>query len=213
MALTEETVRRSQHDDDPWRVGNQVLYDLCRQYPRHVDDAQIVAKVWLIGRAYSASIERGRMSVDSDSTNDEFYTLDIPNVLRNSLLDEKLQPLARLKELDETNVGAVLDAHAYLVQLFKQLTGKEKRSLASKYLHFHFPELFFIYDSRAVLGVRSLGLPRRSFTLRAATAADAQYAKFVGAALALRGHVASKFGATLSPRQLDRLLLAAFAPS
>ncbi len=157
MALTEETVRRSQHDDDPWRVGNQVLYDLCRQYPRHVDDAEIVAKVWLIGRAYSASIERGRMSVESDSTNDQFYTLDIPKVMRNSGLDEKLQPLGRLKELNESNVGTVLEAHAHLVRLFKKLTGKEKRSLASKYLHFHFPNLFFIYDSRAVCALDQKG--------------------------------------------------------
>ena len=33
--------------------------------------------------------------------------------------------------------------------------GKEKRSLASKYLHFHFPKLFFIYDSRACTEIKN----------------------------------------------------------
>lgn len=210
MALTEQTVRRSQDEHDPWRIGNQVLYDLCRRCPRHVDDAEIVAKVWLIGRAYAASIERGRKAAgsDSDLSNDIFYTEIVTKALRNSRLDDKIKALAQLKEVNEFNVGSVLEAHGYLVQLFKQLTGKDKRSLASKYLHFHLPDLFFIYDSRAMWGIRSLGLPRRSLPMD--VAADPEYTRFLGAALGLREHVVSHFGVALSPRQLDRLLLAAF---
>ena len=59
MRLTAKMVEHALSDDaDPWRIGNQVLYDLCSRYPMHKHPAEIVAKVWLIGRSYSASVER-----------------------------------------------------------------------------------------------------------------------------------------------------------
>ena len=42
-----------------WGWGNGVLYRMCRNNPRHRDRDVIVGKMWLIGRAYAASIERG----------------------------------------------------------------------------------------------------------------------------------------------------------
>jgi hypothetical protein len=35
------------------------------------------------------------------------------------------------------------------MDLFAAITQREKRSLASKYLHFHVPHVFYLYDSRA----------------------------------------------------------------
>lgn len=210
MRLTAQLVERAVSDDDPWKIGNQVLYDLCQSYPRHTVDSEIVAKIWLIGRAYSASIERGRgKAVDSGLSNDEFYTEAVPKALRTSHLDEKLEALAKLKETKESNVGPVLDAHVHLVKLFHGLTNKSKRSLASKYLHFHRPDLFFIYDSRAVQGIRSLGIPARA--LEVPPDADREYSRFVGAAIGVREYVRSKLQRRLSPRELDRLLLVAAA--
>lgn len=76
MRLTARLVERALSQDDSWCIGNQVLYDLCRRYPRHAVDAEIVAKVWLIGRAYSASIERGRgKAAGSELSNDRFSRL------------------------------------------------------------------------------------------------------------------------------------------
>lgn len=207
MLLTAKLVQCALSEDDPWSLGNQLLYDLCRRYPHHEVDAEIVAKIWLIGRAYAASIERGRgKASDSGLSNDRFYTEAVPKALRASLLDEKLEALASLKETKESNVGPVLNTHAYLVRLFYGLTNKSKRSLASKYLHFHRPNLFFIYDSRAVSGIRALRIPRRPIDVP--PGADPEYARFVGAAIGVREHVRSRFGKRLSPRQLDRLLLA-----
>ena len=210
MALTEEMVLRAQRqDDDRWHVGNQVLYNLCRDYPEHVDDATIVAKVWLIGRAYSASIERGR---PKGLSNDRFYTEAVPNEMRKQKhrLDDNLKALAELKEVDdESSIAKMLETHGHLVRCFKKLTTLSKRSLASKYLHFHLPNLFFIYDSRAASSIRSL--PGGRHTVPSPPTADPEYAKFVGAALGVREHVSSEFGERLSPRQLDRLLLATFA--
>ena len=80
------------------------------------------------------------------------------------------------------------------------------RSLASKYLHFHRPELFLIYDSRAAEAIGRVDMARPKRTI--SPNGDAEYAKFVNAVLALSGHIQSDFGVVLNPRQIDRLLLA-----
>ena len=41
-----------------WDFPNQMLYDLCSNYPSQEDAEQVVAKIWLIGRSYAASVER-----------------------------------------------------------------------------------------------------------------------------------------------------------
>lgn len=49
----------------PWDLGNQVLYDVCRQNPDHTDEQAIIAKILLIGRTYAAAIERrGQNRID-----------------------------------------------------------------------------------------------------------------------------------------------------
>ncbi len=121
--------------------------------------------------------------------------------VRDKDAEEKL-----LDRFREANVGPVLDAHGYLVRLFEKLTSKGKRSLASKYLHFHRPNLFFIYDSRAMSSIRRLSVPGQ--VIHAPRSADCEYAAFVSKALGLREQIRAEFGAQLTPRQLDRLLLA-----
>lgn len=185
-------------------MGNGVLYDLCRRFPGHKEAEGVVAKVWLIGRAYSASIERGRgESAFGALSNEVFYTKKVPEVLRESNLDAKLKPLRKLKRVDEGNVAAVLDVHRYLVEKLDDLTAKRKRSLASKYLHFHLPALFFIYDSRAAASMDSL----EKSSVDARADCDPRYASFVARAMRLRERVRDQHGVELSPRELDRLLL------
>jgi hypothetical protein len=41
-----------------WEWGNEVLYRMCREEPGHTDPNKVAAKLWLIGRAYAAQIER-----------------------------------------------------------------------------------------------------------------------------------------------------------
>ncbi|MCI0640696.1 MAG: hypothetical protein L0Y72_16605 [Gemmataceae bacterium] len=53
-----------------WDLGNAALYDLCQEHPGHKKRDEIIAKIWLIGRSYSASIERRRHVYPSDG---EFY--------------------------------------------------------------------------------------------------------------------------------------------
>src|SRR5690606_29468485 len=44
--------------DDYSGWGNDVLYRMCSERPNHTDVDTVSSKLWLIGRAYSASIER-----------------------------------------------------------------------------------------------------------------------------------------------------------
>lgn len=38
--------------------GNEVLYKMCSEMPKYDDIEVISAKLWIIGRSYSAAIER-----------------------------------------------------------------------------------------------------------------------------------------------------------
>lgn len=209
MKITKKLVRLAVSGDDPWALGNKTLYELCRRHPTHTDTAEIVAKVWLIGRAYSASIERARGKAESAGlSNDRFYAEAVPDAHRECGIDEQLEKVAKFNLEDPAAIPATLAAHACLVKTFLALTNKEKRSLASKYLHFHLPDFFFIFDSRAAASIRALGV--KPIAVKFPRIADRQYAQFVQAAIGLRAYVEKEFGDRLTPRQLDRLLLAIF---
>ena len=190
----------------PWDYGNQVLYDLCRDNFLHVEDDKIIAKVWLIGRAYAASIERGRKT---ESINDDFYIKDVAPIFRNSELDKMLLPLKDFNRITEENLISVLQAHNYFVKLALELTGLEKRSLGSKYLHFHLPDLFFIYDSRVVRAMRKIvkKVPANLKYVLNSNNIDKEYAKYVCKCLYLKNYISEHRGFYLSPRQLDRWLI------
>ena len=105
-----------------------------------------------------------------------------------------------------SNLPRLLDVHHALTKLFEDLTGLEKRSLASKYLHFHFPRLFFLYDNRAIEAVSMLSQiagPAR----RGNGKFDNEYRKFAGKCLRIRDHIKKQYKVVLTPRQLDNLLL------
>jgi len=38
--------------------GNHVLYKMCKTRPKHKDPKIVSSKIWIIGRAYAAAIER-----------------------------------------------------------------------------------------------------------------------------------------------------------
>lgn len=194
---------------DQWSVSNGILYDVCRRHPRHVDAREITAKVLLVGRVYAASIERGRANASTVSS-DQFYGELVPQQLMRSKLDDRLEALRSVRRIDNTAIEPILETHGYLMGLFHELTGKEKRSLASKYLHFHLPELFFLYDSRAAAAMRLLLEGWRPRT-NGNVACDSTYASFFHSALELRRRVEDRFQKQLSPRHLDRILLATHA--
>jgi hypothetical protein len=189
----------------PWDFGNSILYDLCREYPHHNNEDEIIAKVWLIGRSYAAAIER-RKNVEVDVSGDGFYISTVAPVIRKSKIDSWLEPLCNLDQVDNESLSQILKVHFDVMSLFRKISGLEKRSLASKYLHFHFPELFFMYDSRASYGVSRLSeITGRSS--RSAGEYDITYSKFCEKCLKIGEYVSNEFGTQLTNRQLDILLL------
>ena len=138
-----------------WEYGNSVLYRMCEEEPEHKKVDVIVVKIWLIGRSYAAAIERRKKVVDDDD--DFYYDVVAPKLLEiGPELDDRIADLKESKNLIINDFKEILKTHKFLMDTFYDLTGLEKRSLASKYLHFHCPEKFFIYDSWAKAGIGKL---------------------------------------------------------
>lgn len=184
-----------------WDVGNRVLYDMCAAHPDHRAADEIIAKVWLIGRSYAASIERRRNAKDDDG---EFYENIVAPTMLGSPIDTWLSSIEQSKD---PGTSQTIVVHKLLMDLFCSITDLEKRSLASKYLHFHKPDAFFIYDSRARQAITRL-VPRLSAIEDVETVpADREYKDFVRRCLWLRKNILETLGVALTPRELDTLLL------
>ncbi len=188
----------------PWDLGNQVLYDLCAKYPKHENDSQIIAKIWLIGRSYAASIERRKNKGKDDKEEELFYENIVAPAIRKSELDAYLVKIRRKKKI-ENSVSDILQTHKYLVDVFQRITKLNKRSLASKYLHFHCPRLFYIYDSRAAESLNQLIKTRTK--KEKSINCDSQYASFVRKALILSKYIEENYNKHLTPRELDKIFL------
>jgi hypothetical protein len=196
-ALTRDFVKNA-IEDKTWDFGNQVLYDLCLKHPAHERDDVIIAKVWLIGRAYAAAVERRRHR--GETVGDEFYTKLIGPTFR------RLDPW--LSEFKKQRLSA-LQLHKKITDLLKQVSCLEKRSFASKYLHFHFPNEFYIYDSEADIAARGVlrlsGI--RRWPRRHQEDVDGDYAQFFERCQQLSRQISEFMGRHPSPRELDKVLL------
>lgn len=188
----------------PWDLGNQVLYDLCRAHPKHKLEEEIIAKIWLIGRSYAAAIERRK---DVDHTSDNFYETVVVDTIKKSSIDSWLNDLPS-KIIDPwKDMGAIVSTHNRLLKLFSSITGLEKRSLASKYLHFHRPNLFYIYDSRAKQAIMKVTPRITSIREMSASEADPEYHAFCRRCQWLKDSIEKQFKESLTPRQIDKILL------
>src|SRR4029453_4248629 len=105
---------------------------------------------------------------------DSFYVETVGPMLRKSKIDRWIAEVRARRQ--GTGVSTLVRVHGLTTDLFCAISGLEKRTLASKYLHFHVPNLFYIYDSRAAEAIRefSFEFPRPS---RSGTGDD-EYRKF-----------------------------------
>ena len=190
----------------PWDFGNGVLYDLCKENFYHRDTEKILSKIWLIGRAYSAAIERRR---NKETINDNFYIDKVAPAFKNSKIDNYLIDLKKHDRLTIDNLPLVLKAHNYLTKLTASITDLEKRSFSSKYLHFHLPNLFFIYDSRVVSSLRQFinRVPKSIGYLLKSDFIDQEYAKFVCKCFVIRNNIKDNYNIDLTLRQFDNILI------
>jgi hypothetical protein len=191
-AAVERATRRA-----PWALGDDWLYERCRAQPRHTDPEVVWAKVAHIGRVYAAAIERRR--IHRHLSNDAFYATHVVPKMMESDIDACIARAKRQRPGTLAAQRVAVEVHGEVMRLFKKISGLDKRSLASKYLHFHVPALFYIYDSRAAAAMREIGVDAPPVKARRA---DLAYAKFFAQCAAL---VACE--AQLTPRDVDNLLL------
>ena len=189
-----------------WEYGNSVLYRMCKEQPEHKDIDVIVGKIWLIGRSYAAAIERRKNAVDAGD--DFYYDVVAPKLLEiGPELDDRVDGLRKSKGLIVDDFKEILNIHKLLMDTFYELTGLEKRSLASKYLHFHCPEKFFIYDSRARAGIGKLVKRPDKGLLANVPDYDPEYGDFVCRMIELQEYLEERLGIYELPRKLDSFLL------
>ena len=192
-----------------WTLGNQILYDLCENYPSHTDKEVIITKLWLIGRSYAAALERvkGKKNDNEDFYYDVFYPQFGED--KGKKLKEIIEDLDGFDHISKENLNKILYSHKFLLNQFEKITDMKNRSLASKYLHFHCPNLFYIYDSRASKKISKYITLDKSdkLIIDDINKYDHEYAIFVLKAFKLQSIVHEEHDRLLTPREIDNFLL------
>jgi hypothetical protein len=155
VPAAEELTRASADFDRDWGLVDDVLRELCRRHPEHKDRRTTTAKVALIGRAYSAGLER---RVTPPKGQQAIVVIADYFERHGAEVDEILAPLQPIDEpLSLQGMATIVGVHGRFTQLLVGVTtgGKSPRSFASKYLHFHNPAVP-IYDSYALVGITRL---------------------------------------------------------
>ena len=190
-----------------FHMGNQVLYDMCEKYPHHDNTDIIVSKIWLIGRSYAAAIERRPKSQSSkpEDNSDDFYYDVVAKIIKKKAkrIDKLLDALKAADGDYKDNAEQVLKLHAYVVDVFYEISKLKKHSLAAKYLHFHCPDKILIYDSRARNAIRKIvQRPQYRFD-----GYDNEYADFYARVLELTDAIEATGEKRPDPRTIDNFLL------
>lgn len=209
LLMTKKQLEKILNNDD-WDFGNTILYTLCSDFPLHKNKDEILAKILFIGRIYAATVDR-RKNKTPDELGDDFYIKTVVPSLKNSKLDQELSKLDIYSRIDETNFVSILETHKYLLRIFYKLTKLQKRSLCSKYLHFHRPDLFFIYDSRVASVLKDIPSVNETTNnmqrIISKTTVDKEYSKFVIKSLEVRNRLEEILKSPITPREYDKILL------
>lgn len=144
MRNLKNLIEKSQKLKAFWSVSDGALYKMCKEYPLHKNASETVSKLFLIGRSYAAAIERGVQLKKGES----IYEDRIPKIFEKEKYGKKIDDA--LKNITEhKDLYKIFFAYNLTLEFFSKISGKSNKSLASKYLHFHKPDTFFIMDSRA----------------------------------------------------------------
>lgn len=128
------TYRDSKREDCKyWRKVDSLLYELCKKFPDHDYLNHVFVKVSAIDRFYNAWLYRKRVRY-----------IDVAKKLQNSNIDVQLSRMRN--RLTSKNIMDVVDA----VNIVADCRSKGHFVVfASKYLHFHKPNIFPILDKFA----------------------------------------------------------------
>lgn len=194
---------QSKKMNELWYVSNNVLYEMCMKYPAHKDVSEVVAKIFLIGRSYAASIER--------TENANVYEKKIPELV--SKHGKEID--SALLECNKSNLQQIFKTYDLILRSFHEVSGKWNRSLASKYLHFHKPENFYLMDSRAKKGLSKIltiypvaakikNEEKRQYSV---SKESSEYMNFYLKCQMCKKELEKEFNCKLSTRGFDQLLL------
>lgn len=153
-----DTLARSAQD-----VRTRALYELCYLHRHHISGEIVADKLRMILRLCA---DHG-LKVEEVSPEFTAYRLG------HSGVDRWFAGLTTAEQIDPARV---FEMHKRVMDVFDDLPPEQARSLASKYLHFHFPELFFVYDSRVEAAALALGWGECGYL--AGGEHDPQYARF-----------------------------------
>lgn len=189
-----------------WDLANNCIYRLFKENFEHDPAQKIIAKTWILGKTYSVALDRGRKKKNKgeDIDGNTFYSETIPKKIQWTELDDKLNHLKKkFNKIEYGNLKEILSVHNSLSEQIHKISG-QSTSFASKYLHFHLPELYFIYDSFAKYNQSEVlkRIPDYKSDLK-----NSEYSEFVLKCLYLRERIKTKIGKELSPREMDDFLL------
>jgi hypothetical protein len=172
----------------------RALDELCFISRHHLRDEVVADKLRLIARLHDDGMVWRGQGLSAE---------DAACRLSHSQVDRWFGALATAERLD---TGLLLELHKRLMGVFAELGEDAARGLASRYLHFHFPELFPIYDSRiaAAIGL----LVRGDCGFLSLAEFDPVYGRFHACCRKLTERIAPLLGRRLSPRELDHVLRA-----
>ena len=138
-----------------YRLGMHTLYSMCWDVPDHEDVKQTISKLWLIGRSHAAALERRRESKRFPEPYEPTAERLSKDAVFKKLLRDARQPRTKPEKYDERHLAAIHAVVSRLAMVFEETTGLSKVSLASKYAHFHAPDVP-IYDSISSSALRLL---------------------------------------------------------
>jgi hypothetical protein len=189
--------------DAAWGFGNTILYRMCKEEPCHRDLDVVSAKLWLIGRSYAASPERGS-GVAPEGETPAFFDW-LAERMNWPALDRTLDKLSEDNPFGPDTLCLILDLHRCFHERLRsaiklRLNGLEARrqtSFCSKYLHFHKPDHFPLFDSYVSAAVSRATGPWKRY--ECGPKHDPKYSRFCQQLLIYRQDKAN-----LTLRGLDR---------
>ena len=208
ISLYDDLIHKTLEKERIWDLSDKVLYDMCKNHPLHDNPKEIIMKTLIIGRVYSVQLER-RKNKDN-LIGDRFYEDKVIPTFLKSKLDEKLSFL-RSKNLKTSVFEDVFSVHKSLMDSLHKITDMDKRSFCSKYLHFHQPKLFFLYDSRLCQSVSILSgkitKEQKETFVNTRKDYDKTYVEFFLKCYNLKEKLQEYLGRTLTIREFDNIMI------
>lgn len=170
----------------------RALYELCHMHRHHGQGDIVADKLRMIVRLLAdAGLPLGGFSPEY-----------VAHRLVRSGVDGWFSAIATAERIEPP---LLFEVHGRAMGVFSELPPEQARAIASTYLHFHFPELFFLYDPKLTAAAYALG---GTCGDPSDCRHDPEYGRFFACCEELTHRLIGPAGRRLTPRELDRVLRA-----